>query len=315
VNRPVGDDREASVLRLAHGTYRNVALYELPWEIEIGLRLAFYHTLAIPRIARLLAKSGETKERPLKRGIDTALLLYELIDSGTDSSPGREVLRVLNRVHRGWGIEPEDYEYVLATFIVVPVRFADRYGWRALTNGERESSALFYAEVGRLMGMRRLPASYTEAERWMDDYEAEHRAYSPEAAEIEQAIEHAVRRRIPWVPGPLAAPAARIVTQGLLGSRELCEALGVPAAPWAERTFYTGMRIRAEVVRLMPRRHQSWFRRTKLAGLVYPGGDYQLPMLGPARPGRPARPPSPPSDSIAISDYAGGHAPKGGQSV
>jgi len=281
VNTRQGDDTGASALRLAHGLYRNVALFELPWEIEIGLRLALYHTLAIPRIARLLAKSGETRERPLKRGIDTALLMYELIDSGTDSPAGREAIRVLNGIHRRWQIEPEDFEYVLATFIVVPVRFADRYGWRPLSETEREAATVFYGEIGRLMGMRRLPGSYADAAAFLDGYEAVNMGYSTEAANIELAIEGAVRRRIPWVPGPLAGRGARTVTQGLLGTRELCEALGVPASPRVERAFYLGMRVRAAVVRVMPRRRRSWFRRVKLAKLAYPGGEYELGRLGP----------------------------------
>jgi hypothetical protein len=272
---------EASALRLAHSVYRNVALFELWWEVEIGLRLAFYHTLAMPRIAQVLAKSGETRERPLKRAIDTALLIYELIDSGIDSPAGGEVIRVLNRIHRHWQIDQEDYEYVLATFIVCPVRFADRYGWRPMTEAEREASTLFYAEMGRLMGMRRQPGSYAEAEAWLDTYEAANMGYSPEAAEMEIAIEDAVRRRIPWVPGPLAGRGARIVTQGLLGTRELCEALGLPPSPRTERVFYLGMRARAMAMRAMPRRRRSWLRRAKLAAEVYPSGRYELAKLGP----------------------------------
>jgi hypothetical protein len=283
MNDRLGDEKGASALRLAHGTYRHLALFELPWEIEIGLRLAFYHTLAIPRVARLLARSGETRQRPLKRGVDTALLMYELIDSGTDSASGREVIRALNTIHRRWQIEPEDYEYVLSTFIVVPLRFADRYGWRSPTSAEREAACIFYGEMGRLMGMQRLPGSYAEAEAWLDSYEAANMGYSPEAAEIEVAIEGAVRRRIPWVPGPLAGRAARIVTQGLLGTSQLCEALGVPPSPRVERVFYRGMRARAVIVRLMPRRHKSWFRRAELAKLVYPDGEYELGRLGPER--------------------------------
>ena len=174
----------------------------------------------------------------MKRGVDTALLMYELIDSGTDSASGREVIRALNTIHRRWQIEPEDYEYVLSTFIVVPLRFADRYGWRSPTSTEREAACVFYGEMGRLMGMRRLPGSYAEAEAWLDSYEAANMSYSHEAAEIEVAIEGAVRRRIPWVPAPLAGRAARIVTQGLLGTSQLCQALGVPPSPRIEHMFY-----------------------------------------------------------------------------
>ena len=281
MNKAHREPGAASALRLAHSIYRNVALFELWWEVEIGLRLAFYHTLAVPRIAEVLAKSGETKERPLKRAIDTALLMYELIDSGIDSPEGREVIRVLNRIHRRWQIEPEDYGYVLATFIVCPARFAGRYGWRPMTAAELEASTLFYGEMGRLMGMRRTPASYEEAEEWLDSYEGANIGYSPEAAEMELAIEGAVRRRIPWVPGPLAGRGARIVTQELLGTEELCEALGLPPSPRTERVFYLGMRARGFVVRFMPRRRRSWFNRAKLAAEVYPGGSYELANLGP----------------------------------
>ena len=37
---------------------------------------------------------------------------------------------MLNHMHRSLAIGGDEYSYVLATFIVPPLRWADQFGWR-----------------------------------------------------------------------------------------------------------------------------------------------------------------------------------------
>jgi hypothetical protein len=160
-------DRFAHVQRLAaldpqtddHEIYRTTALMEFPWEMRFGLNLAFYRTFAAPRIAALLAHTGEMERQPQKRAMDSGMFMYELIEHGLDHERGKEVVRRLNQMHRRWDIDNEDYVYVLAAFVVAPTRFIDENGWRKLTPVEREATASFYRQLGRHMAIRDLPES------------------------------------------------------------------------------------------------------------------------------------------------------------
>src|SRR6476620_5677715 len=146
-----------------HRIYQLTVLYDFPKDARVGLNLAFYRVFAIPRIAELLAHTGEMLGRPAKRGYDTGLVMYELITHGFDHPRGREMVRLLNRVHRPWPISDEDYLYVLAAFTVVPLRWIEQRGCRTLLPPEREASATFYRELGRRMHIPNLPQDYAAA--------------------------------------------------------------------------------------------------------------------------------------------------------
>src|SRR3954451_19117376 len=124
--------------------YQLTMLYDFPKDARVGLNLAFYRTFAIPRIANLLVQTGEMLGHPAKRSYDTGLVMYELISHGFNAPRGREMVKLLNRVHHRWPILEEDYRYVLAAFVVVPIRWIERRGWRPLLEVEKEASATFY---------------------------------------------------------------------------------------------------------------------------------------------------------------------------
>ena len=261
--------------REAHRIYRASALIDFPWETRFGLNLAFYRTFAAPRIAGLLAHTGEMERRPEKRAIDTGLLMYELIEHGFDHPRGREVVRGLNHMHHRWAIENEDYIYVLATFVVVPTRWTDEFGWRKTTTVEREAAASFYCELGRRMNIRGIPVSYDEYAAFFDDYERHHVSYSAAGARQMAATQRVIADRLPRPLRPLAVPA----TAALLDER-LCRALGLePAGPMVRRLTRAALRIRGAVVRRRPPRTTSWFAPGRPVS-VYPQG-YQLSDLGP----------------------------------
>ena len=91
--RPQGEELERPIgrqlgLTEAHAIYRQMALYDMAFEVQFGLELSFVRTFAVPSIARVLAGTGEIAARPLKRSLDTALLMYEIIDSGPEALEG-----------------------------------------------------------------------------------------------------------------------------------------------------------------------------------------------------------------------------------
>src|SRR3954453_6814251 len=125
------------------------SLQEFPWDVTRALELALYRTYAVPSIGGLLDRTGEFRRRTQKRYDDTALLLGEVLENGLDSERGRQALRVINRAHARHSIDRDDAQYVLATLLVTPARWMDRYGWRRVTQHERRSAYLYYRELGR----------------------------------------------------------------------------------------------------------------------------------------------------------------------
>jgi hypothetical protein len=209
-----------------------------------GFNLVFYRTFAVPHITGLLGHTGQLEQQPLKRSMDTGVLMYELIDSGPDSPRGRTVIEMLNRMHRKWSIVNDDYRYVLATFIVVPTRWIDEFGWRRTTPEQRAATTEFYIEVGGHMGIRDLPQSYDEAATYLDAYESEHLGYSPAGAALTATLGVALAELF---PRPLQG-ASGLLTRVMLND-DMCRALGLdPPSRLARRGFKALMGLRAKIV-------------------------------------------------------------------
>ena len=257
--------------------YQLTILFDFPKDARVGLNLAFYRVFAIPGIANLLARTGEMLGRPAKRGYDTGLVMYELISHGFDHPRGREMVRLLNRVHRPWPISDEDYLYVLAAFTVVPLRWIEKRGWRTLLPAEREASATFYRELGRRMHIPNLPHDYAAAAGLLDDYEARNMAPSTAGEQLMDTTQQFIVRKFPrWLQrlGPT-------FTSALLDDRPLTQALGLPRPPWGASTAVDlAYFLRNVVIRLRQPATASWFVPGRPVSTVYPHG-YRLADLGP----------------------------------
>ncbi len=257
--------------------YQLTVLYDFPKDARIGLNLAFYRVFAIPGIANLLVHTGEMLARPAKRGYDTGLVMYELISHGFDHPRGREMVRLINRVHKPWSITEEDYRYVLATFIVLPLRWIEKRGWRTLLPMEREASATFYRELGRRMNIPNLPPDYAAAAAMLDAYEARNMAPSEAGAQLMDATQQFLVRKVPHRLRPLGPT----VTSALLDDPPLTQALGLPRPPPGARAVVNAAyTLRNTVIRLRKPATTSWFVPGRPVSNVYPQG-YRLADLGP----------------------------------
>ena len=272
---------EADYLRI----YQLTTLYDFATDARVGLNLAFYRIFAIPRMAELLVKTGEMTGRPTKRAYDTGLVMYELIANGFDHPRGREMVRLLNRVHKPWPIEDEDFEYVLAAFIVVPIRWIERRGWRPLLPAEREASVSFYRELGKRMKIAHLPQSYKEAEQILDSYERKNMAPSDAGRTLMRATQEIVVRKLPKPFKRLGTP----VTSALIGESRLANSLGLPAAHTSLSALIDfGFQVRNLVRRQMKPASAPWFVPGRSVSTLYPGG-YNVHDLGPTTPAQDPR--------------------------
>jgi uncharacterized protein (DUF2236 family) len=255
--------------------YRIMGGHEYPWDMTQSLGLALYRTYAVPSIGELLARTGEFTQRTHKRYADTGLILDAVVEHGFSEATGRSAIRRMNQMHGAYPISDDDMRYVLSTFVVVPMRWMDRFGWRPMTEAERVASANYYRELGRHMNIPDRPRTYQEFAALLDDYEREHFAYSPGGRAVSDATLALVAG---FYPRPLR-PLMRQVTLALLDA-PLREAFRYPPpGPVTRALAAGGLRARAMVERRLPPRRDPVHVRELREFAIYPHG-YAVDELG-----------------------------------
>lgn len=230
--------------------YRTVAQHEFPWDVNQALSFALFRTYAVPSIGRLLDETGQFTGAAQKRYDDTGLLLDAPLTHGFDSVEGRTATRRINQMHARYDISDDDLRYVLSTFVVVPKRWIDDYGWRALTRTEVDASVAYYRELGRRMNIKDLPTTYAEFADLMDTYEREHFAFDEGARRVADSTLALLSSFYPRAARRLVDLSSRA-----LMDEPLLAAFGydVPS-PRVRRATAAALRARARVVGLLPPR-------------------------------------------------------------
>jgi hypothetical protein len=264
--------------------YGITVTHEFPWDMNQALSFALFRTYAVPSIGRLLDETGAFGRDTQKRYDDTALLLDEVARHGLHSDGGRRAIRRINQMHGAYDISPDDMRYVLATFVVVPKRWLDDYGWRRLTAAEVVASVHYYRDLGRLMGIREIPATYRDFEVLLDAYEAEHFALDAGGRRVADATLALLGT---FYPRPLARPV-EVFSRALMDD-PLLEAFGYRRPPRpVRRAAGAGLRGRARVERLLPARRRPVHARDLRRIRSYPDG-YDVDALGTFPRGCPVR--------------------------
>lgn len=257
--------------------YQTMMRYEFPWDMKLGLNLAFNRSFSTPTVAKILAGTGELTDRTQKRIDDTAVFLYELVLHGYESNRGRQILRRLNGIHRPHRAVPNDeYLYVLACMAVIPLRWLDRYGWRRPHAHERQATFRFYQELGNRMNVAGIPGTLEDLEKWFDAFDRNQLTPSDDAAAIEQATRMLMLTRI---PGPLA-PLSDSLVSAMYDAR-LRAAMKVPTPPWGIRAgLHLGLKARARILRHLARPRTDPLFSDGVVTTTYPNG-YDIGQLGP----------------------------------
>ncbi|HCA87252.1 MAG TPA: DUF2236 domain-containing protein [Streptomyces sp.] len=264
-------DPETDFLRI----YRTTATYEFPWDIARALELALYRTYAVPSIGRLLAETAELTDRSQKRYDDTALLLDSVVEHGFDSDDGRTAIRRINQMHRAYDISNDDMRYVLCTFVVMPKRWIDSYGWRRLSEHETRATTAYYRTLGRHMGIREVPGTFADFERCLDDYEAARFGWDEDARRVSDAT---LDLMASWYPAPLA-PLVRGASKALLDDSLLRAFRYERPKPATRAVVHGALRLRAKAVRLLTPRRTPHYARQNPEIKGYPTG-FRISELG-----------------------------------
>ncbi|MGN5734691.1 oxygenase MpaB family protein [Arthrobacter psychrochitiniphilus] len=258
-------------------TYRQMVLYDLAADIELGFFLAYYRNFAVPSIATTLQRNGEIMERPMKRSYDTAIVTYELITSGLNSDRGRHMIRLLNHTHRHVPGSQDDFLYVLLTLLVVPIRWARTHAWRAPTPAEETAATRFYRELGASMNIAGFPTTLQEAEKFFDGYESDNITYSPAGAQLMASTVQVLKSRLPGPASPLAKP----MLSAMFDDDHLTDALDLPRANTITKTaLATALKARNTIARRRRLSTEPHFIPGMAGSTLYPNG-YRLDDIGP----------------------------------
>jgi hypothetical protein len=250
--------------------YRISFLHELPWDLNQALSFALFRTYAVPSIGRLLFETGEFTGRTQKRYDDTVLLLEDALVHGLASDSGRAAVRRVNQMHAMYSISDDDMRYVLCTFVVVPIRWMDEFAWRPFSEAEKVASATYYQSLGRLMGIKGIPATHQEFAEVMDAYEAEHFAYDDGARAVADAT---LDLLCTFPPNHLLPAAAVRRFSYALMDDPLLDALGYPRpSATMRRAARSALRARGLALRLSGPRLDPFYGRDLPQVRSYPDG-------------------------------------------
>lgn len=252
-----------------------LAAWDFPWDIEKSLEFALFRTYAVPSISSLLARTGEFEKRTRKRYDDTALILAEITQHGTNHPRGAAALARMNEMHGRFRIANDDFIYVLSTFIFEPLRWVERFGWRQLTDREKTAWFNYYHDLGVRMNIKDLPDNIADFEAFNRNYEATRFRYAESNTAIGgKTLDLLLSFYLPPALFGMARPAAYA-----LMDQPLLDAMGFPAAPgWLQKLAPAGLRLRARLLRILPKRRKPHLL-TSVRRPTYPQG-YKVEELG-----------------------------------
>ncbi|MEJ2043719.1 MAG: oxygenase MpaB family protein [Reinekea sp.] len=254
---------------------RELSMVTFPWDIEKSLEFALYRTYAVPAISQVLVHTGQFEANTQKRYDDTELLLAYPVEHGLDSMLGTQAIERINAMHQRYRIKNELFLYVLSTFVFEPIRWLERYGWRPMNDNEQQAWFLYYRALGEKMQIQDIPESLTEFEQFNQMFEQERFVYHPANTRIASVTRDLLLSF--YVPGRVI-PACRPAVYAMLDVR-LLNAFQFPkAAPALETGIKTALRLRARLLRWLPknRKEKSILKRKRK---IYPMG-YAIDDLG-----------------------------------
>jgi hypothetical protein len=257
--------------------YRLMFTREFPWDMNQALSFALFRTYAVPSIGGLLARTAEFTDRAQKRYDDTVLILDAILEHGIGSDEGRTAIRRMNQMHRAHDISNDDLRYVLATFVMTPIRWIDAYGWRRTTEIERIAGANYYRDLGLRMGIRDIPGTWQGFARLLDAYERDHFGFDLGGRTVAEATLALLATFPPNDRLPVAL--VRWISFATMDA-PLLDAFAFPhPTPMTRGLVRSALWARGRVVRFLPPRTEPYFARQLPQVRSYPDG-YRVAELG-----------------------------------
>ncbi|KZV77380.1 hypothetical protein PENSPDRAFT_621794 [Peniophora sp. CONT] len=224
-------------------------LWDTPSVVFNALSFAIVRTYAIPSISRILCGTKELQSDTVsKRYMDTAIIVatcstcpfntkeppsdfYAAFSGieGTAADPRAYVaIARMNWLHEHYSISNDDYMFTLALIVFLPINWAKRFGWRALSPLEVHARYVFWRHIGELMHIRDIPGSPAEFEAWAEQYES--RCMVP--ADTNHALAEGMLNELASALPAFARPLFKRLTICMMDER-MRRAMKLPAQPRA----------------------------------------------------------------------------------
>ncbi|MGW1719813.1 oxygenase MpaB family protein [Streptomyces sp. NPDC002156] len=162
-------------------------------------------TFAAPTMSKVHEVAREVERNTEKRSIDTALFHHVVHQHGFGPGPARVAGKKVNEMHRRYDIVQEDFIAVAADNTLTPVRIADKFGWRRVTDKEREAFRIQQSKEARLFGSHKpLPDSLVEVEEFYEKYLDDNVYYYPYNEQVAKAF-------LAWMPSLMPPVIGRVI--------------------------------------------------------------------------------------------------------
>ncbi|WP_181063444.1 oxygenase MpaB family protein [Nocardia nova] len=157
---------------------------------------------------------GDQIVRPEHRDRDTLTFFGMFMREGHRSARAQEIFDRVQQIHHDVrGVGNDLQLHVLGLLIFEPQRWVSDLGMPGWFS-EKENLARFHfwQGVGRGMGLQQIPQDYDEFRQWVDEFEQEHFAPTPEARAVYRKQVEGFAR---WFPGPTKVLAHQTLSAGL----------------------------------------------------------------------------------------------------
>ena len=291
-------------IKAASSIVNQMAFYEFPFVNSFSLEFGLFRTYAIPSISKILVGTKQFAPQNIgKRVDDTDFLIREMLSCPVqlydetekrleELSRGERAIKRLNLIHSAYPIKNHEMLYVLSIFVLEPIRWLDRFGWRKTVKLEQQSIFEMWIHYGQLMGIKDLPKNLEEMDEFNIDYEKEHLVFDKNNVNLRVQTIGLFLNQFPSVLHPVIKPFMFSVMDD-----RLSKAMGIPPAdPYLKTILHGCLTAHAWVSRylLLPRiwpmdriakdADKNGFYKPLFNkfGVVYPNG-YKIEELGPSK--------------------------------
>jgi ER-bound oxygenase mpaB/B'/Rubber oxygenase, catalytic domain len=216
--------------KVAHEISKLHMLDEQKYLSAFSTQWALIRTFAVANGTKLLVRTRQlsSADRVGRRAEDTVVFLTEMMAGDIDSLRWMTALAKVNWMHTKYKkhISNDEMIFTMAVFVIEPIKFINRWGWRPLSEMERVSRFVFWKEIGKRMGIKNIPDTLEELEVWLEDYEEREMVYADSNTACANATLELFLR---GVPGLFHKPM-ELVARALMEKRVL-NALGWKQAP------------------------------------------------------------------------------------
>lgn len=193
----------------------------------------FLFTFAAPRMSRILKASKQVEHHTAKRYLDTSLLTGAVMKNGLGPGEGRDAARRVNAMHRQYDIDPKDFIAVGCDVPVMSLELAERFGWRPVTDAEREALVIHYNLEARAFGSHQpIPDTIQRVRAFWEEYLDTELAFEPQNKELSDAL----LKFIPTLVPAVLRPVINAIVTAQVDPRVL-KACGLPVPSRARKAF------------------------------------------------------------------------------